>query len=213
MVARRIMLDRAARLCEQLQRFVADADRGESNPSPAGARLVPNDAGAAIGHRSTVLYASGITATPFSSCAPEGGERPGLLSLYLDVSGSMEDSLPQILAALVRRRPAWLSLPIFAFSSGVVRLGMAALREGLIETGDSTNFGAVVEHLIDRRVRRAAIITDGEGYLNSREREALRSHAPSLALVFPGAIVRTPFDVVVNPAHRWTMGFPAWFDS
>lgn len=213
MATRRVTLDRAARLCGQLQRFVTDSVRGQPSPSPLGARLVPNDAGSAIGARSTVLYASGITSTPFSSRAPEGGEQPGVLTLYLDVSGSMEDSLPKILAALVRRRPAWLSLPIFSFSSAVAPLAMTALREGLIETGDSTNFGAVVEHLVDRRVRRAAIITDGEGFLRPRQRDELRQHAPSLALVFPGAIIRTPFDDVVNPAHRWTMGFPAWFDQ
>jgi hypothetical protein len=159
-----------------------------------------------------VLFASGIAPTPFSGRSPEGGEQPGVLTLYLDVSGSMEDSLPQILAALVRRRPSWLSQPIYGFSSVVAPISMRALREGVIETGTSTNFGAVVDHLILHRVRRAALITDGEGRLKPEHREALRRHAPSLALVFPGAIIRTPFDDVVNPNHRWTLGFPAWFD-
>lgn len=212
MAARRVASDRAARLCQQLERFVVDSTQGHPSPSPLAVTLIPSDTGATVGHRSMVLFASRIAPTPFSGRLPEGGEQPGVLTLYLDVSGSMEDSLPQILASLVRRRPSWLSQPIYGFSSAVTPISMRALREGVIETGTSTNFGAVVEHLLLNRVRRAALITDGEGRLKAEHREALRRHAPSLALVFPGAIIRTPFDDVVSPNHRWTLGFPAWFD-
>ena len=85
--------------------------------------------------------------------------RVGGAFVYVDVSGSMWDELPSLVAVLLRLRD-YLTLPFNAFSAEVFP---ARFRNGrlLTDTTFGTDITCVLEHLAVRRPEKAVIITDG----------------------------------------------------
>jgi hypothetical protein len=169
--------------------------------SPAGSALRPADVGSRVSARSAVDFACGLRATPFAAEAAVGGEAPQGVTLYLDVSGSMHRALPEVLAVLLREARPLLSRPVYAFSDTVTALDDDALRLGRIETGFGTSFDAVAAHLVEQRIGRAVVITDGEGRLSAESQRLLERLRPELALVFPEELATSPLDRWV-PQHR-----------
>ena len=86
--------------------------------------------------------------------------RAGRAHVYLDVSGSMSEALPLIVAALRPLRP-WLHERVHLFSTEVVDVGLAALAHGDVITNYGTDIACVSAHLLAKRVNRAVILTDG----------------------------------------------------
>lgn len=81
-------------------------------------------------------------------------------ALYIDVSGSMSRLLPKIYAALLPLKN-FLEPQIVLFSTEVARIPFGELRKGNVLSTYGTNIFCVTKDMIDRRVRRALIITDG----------------------------------------------------
>jgi hypothetical protein len=96
---------------------------------------------------------------PDSAWQGEAPRRDGTTQIYLDVSGSMNAEMPQIITLLGRlsrhiRRPFW------AFSTLVAP---AVIESGQLKTNTSggTSMGCVLEHLAATKPQSAVVVTDG----------------------------------------------------
>ena len=89
-----------------------------------------------------------------------GSERKQQVHVYVDVSGSMSEELPLLYGALVPLIE-YLHPEIHLFSTGIADVTPAALRKGVVSTSGGTNIACVTEHLVEHRVRRALLVTDG----------------------------------------------------
>ncbi len=85
----------------------------------------------------------------------------GQVTVYLDVSGSMVASLPVLLAALTDSA-ALIRWPLLGFSTEVHPISRAELASGRFRSTGGTHIACVAEHLLQARVRRAVVITDGD---------------------------------------------------
>ena len=79
--------------------------------------------------------------------------------LYLDVSGSMEQELNQVMS-VISHFTSYISSPVWAFSNDVKP---AEFKDGKLcyETSYGTGFRPVLEHYHKHRFKKALIITDG----------------------------------------------------
>lgn len=80
--------------------------------------------------------------------------------VYLDVSGSMFDHLPDLIGLLVpvlRRK----EILVFQFSGVVLPLPLADLQVGQLGTSRGTDINCVLEHILNNGIRAAVILTDG----------------------------------------------------
>jgi hypothetical protein len=87
-------------------------------------------------------------------------EPGGRVTVYLDVSGSMNPWLPVLLEAL-SAAAAIVRWPLQGFSTEVHPVSREDLAQGRFSSTGGTHIGCVVRHLLDTRVRRAVVITDG----------------------------------------------------
>lgn len=83
----------------------------------------------------------------------------GSANVYLDVSGSMRDEMPYLVALLNRLR-AFIRTPFWAFSTVV---GRAVIEHGELRAHSTggTSINCVLEHISQDRPRASVIVTDG----------------------------------------------------
>jgi hypothetical protein len=91
----------------------------------------------------------------------EGRQLAGQVAVYLDVSGSMAAWLPVLLEALTESA-ALVQWPLFGFSTQVHPVTRAELAAGRFRSTGGTHIGCVARHLVESRVPRAVVITDGD---------------------------------------------------
>jgi hypothetical protein len=86
-------------------------------------------------------------------------ERSGVAQVYLDVSGSMDPEMPQIIA-LLGHLSRFIRRPFWAFSDVVAP---AVIENGQLKTITSggTSISCVLEHLVDTKPPCAVVVTDG----------------------------------------------------
>lgn len=80
--------------------------------------------------------------------------------VYLDVSGSMDDVLPALYAALANCLDL-VEPVVWGFSTGIGALRHAQLRAGVKLGTGGTEIGTVTAHLLASGARRALVVTDG----------------------------------------------------
>jgi hypothetical protein len=80
-------------------------------------------------------------------------------SVYLDVSGSMEDEMKNLLSLLWEFR-SYLKMPFNTFSDNVTEARFRN-RQALLETSGGTRIESVFEHIRDHKIKKALVITDG----------------------------------------------------
>ena len=85
----------------------------------------------------------------------------GQVAVYLDVSGSMAAWLPVLLQA-VNESAQLVRWPLYGFSTVVHPLTRRDLAAGRVRSDGGTDIACVAEHLLQQRIRRAVIVTDGE---------------------------------------------------
>lgn len=125
--------------------------------------------------------------------------------VYVDASGSMEDVLPLLYGALLPVLDA-LHPRIHLFSTRVEDVDPAALRRGRVRTSEGTAIGCVTAHLLDHRVARALVVTDGwVGRVPEEDARRLRARGvrvncvitadgeSDFAAAFRGRVERLPF--------------------
>ncbi len=111
--------------------------------------------------RATVLEALGQPVMLWSDSIRD--RNPSFTSrarIYLDVSGSMNISLPLIYSALIPLRE-WIHPVVHVFSTEVVDISFSRLARFEAPSTGGTAIACVTGHIIDHEVRRAVILTDG----------------------------------------------------
>jgi hypothetical protein len=91
----------------------------------------------------------------------------GTAQVYLDVSGSMDDEMPAVIA-LLARLSRYIRRPFWAFSTEVAPAVIE--KGGLLNTRTTggTRLGCVLEHIAKTRPEAAVVLTDG--YVEQLER-------------------------------------------
>ena len=103
--------------------------------------------------------------------------------VYVDVSGSMEDHLPAIYAALQPLQDLLHPL-VHLFSTEVVDINLAQLRRGVCASTGGTDIAPVTRHMLERKVKRALIVTDGwVGDVPEEHAHRLRRRGSRVAVV------------------------------
>ena len=197
---------RASRSLARFLRGLVDASPGTAQTwSARGLELRPADGGSQPGRRSLVEYRAGLRATPWSEGVPRGGEGPFGLSVYLDVSASMWQELPPIIATVGTACADLLSLPVMTFSIEARPVSLRELARGRLPTDAGTDFSALARDLLTRRIARAVVITDGVAApLPDELVRALRARGVRLAVVFPGRSGTSPLDLCCP--RGWKLG-------
>ena len=108
------------------------------------------------------------------------------VTLYVDVSGSMDHYLPLLLPAL-HPLVNFLEFPIRAFSNQVLPATRRELLEGRFRTTSGTDIRCVTRDMVNRRIRRAVIITDGYvGRVPAKHVDRLRASRLAVVLTPDG---------------------------
>lgn len=86
-------------------------------------------------------------------------QKIGTAQVYLDVSGSMSEEMPRLIALLGRLSP-YISRPFWAFSNEVVP---ARIERGQLvtQTTGGTSMACVLRHIVAHRPSAAVVVTDG----------------------------------------------------
>lgn len=92
----------------------------------------------------------------------QAGRQPaGQVAVYLDVSGSMAPWLPVLLDSLTEAA-ALLRWPLHGFSTEVHPVTRSELAGGRFRSTGGTHIACVAQHMLDTRINRAVVITDGD---------------------------------------------------
>jgi len=120
---------------------------------------LPNHADRTL-HAKRRLVGPGVLANQQVTLPVRGYDVPQRALVYLDVSGSMSDILPDLVDLLVpaaRRR----LITVRQFSTVIAPLGVDELAAGRLTTTQGTHIDCVLEDAVQRRERRLVIVTDG----------------------------------------------------
>jgi len=124
--------------------------------------------------RDLVLLAAGIYPFHFHNTVAHPRQQERGLAIYLDVSGSVNDFLPQILGVLKGLRKEIKS--IFLFSNKVVETSFESVLKGHVQTTYGTDFDCIAESVLERDFRKAVIVTDGFASMKPELSEKLKEH-------------------------------------
>jgi Putative metallopeptidase domain len=134
--------------------------------------------------RDFVLLAAGVPPFHYHNMAYRQAAQERGLAVYLDVSGSVNQRLPEIIGVL-RSLKAEL-MTIFLFSNKVVEVPFRTLLAGQVQTTYGTDFDCIVEHLLERRYGKAVVFTDGYAGMVEDNKQQLKSAAVRVLTVLFG---------------------------
>lgn len=105
--------------------------------------------------------------------------------IYLDVSGSVNQHLPDIVALLRRYQHELQS--VFLFSNAVVESSLQVLLTGKIKTTYGTDFDCIATHLLAKGFDKAVVLTDGYAGMSEENQAALgKRKVRVLSILFGG---------------------------
>jgi len=109
------------------------------------------------------------------------------IDFYLDVSGSVWDSLPQIISLFRKLKNDVRS--VLLFSNRVVEIPIDKLLSGNIRdsTTGGTDFDCVIEDAVKRKSKKILILTDGGADANPHSRRLAKRHIAKAGIVFFGS--------------------------
>jgi hypothetical protein len=122
--------------------------------------------------RDLVLLSAGIWPGFFRNRQPEIIRKQKGIAIFLDVSGSVNDYLPQIIGILSRFRERIRT--ILLFSNTVVEVPFDSLCQGKVQTTYGTDFDCIAKTILEKEYERAVVITDGYGGLKEENSAALK---------------------------------------
>ena len=139
-----------------------------------------------------VLLAAGHLPIYFHNMLNRSRQKNRGLAIYLDVSGSVNDSLPEILGILRRLQNEVTT--IYQFSNSVVETSMRELTRGRIATTYGTSFDCVARSILDNAFGKAVVITDGFSNIETALQKQMKSKGVKiLTILFGGASERNDF--------------------
>jgi hypothetical protein len=121
--------------------------------------------------RDLVLLSAGVWPGFFRNRQPEVVRRQKGIAVFLDVSGSVNDYLPQIIGILSGLRDRIRTVHLF--SNTVVEVPFGALCQGKVQTTYGTDFDCIAKTILAKEYERAVVITDGYGGLKEENSAAL----------------------------------------
>jgi len=121
--------------------------------------------------RDMVLLSAGIWPGFFRNRQPEIVRKQKGIAIFLDVSGSVNDYLPQIIGILSGFRDRIRTIHLF--SNTVVEVPFGALCQGQVQTTYGTDFDCIAKTILVKEYERAVVITDGYGGLKEENSAAL----------------------------------------
>lgn len=134
--------------------------------------------------RDLVLLAADLYPTRFRNQMQLPKPKKQGIAIYLDVSGSVEQYLPQIIGILANYKQEIQTL--FLFSNKAVETSFHNLLKGNIKTTGGTDFNCVAESILERGFERAVIITDGYAWMKSELQEQLKARQLSTLTILFG---------------------------
>ncbi|VGO13882.1 hypothetical protein PDESU_02439 [Pontiella desulfatans] len=150
--------------------------------------------------RDMVLLSADIWPGFFRNRQPELKNNREGIALFLDVSGSVNQSLPEICGLLARYRRNLRS--VYQFSNAVAEITMDALMRGYVETTYGTDFNCVAQTILTEEFKRAVIITDGYAAMSEQNQTALHDAGVRILTILFGihnnGKVLEPFGEVMN---------------
>jgi hypothetical protein len=133
-----------------------------------------------------VLLAAGHLPVYFHNMLNRSRQKNRGLAIYLDVSGSVNDSLPEILGILRRLQNEVTS--VYQFSNSVVETSMRELTRGRIATTYGTSFDCVARSILENAFEKAVVITDGFSNIESGLQKQMKGREVKiLTILFGGA--------------------------
>jgi hypothetical protein len=133
--------------------------------------------------RDLVMLAVGLYPCHFHNRMNKRQQKDRGLAIYLDVSGSVNDYLPNILGILRNLKREITS--IFLFSNQVVEVPFEQLLKGSLRTTWGTDFNCIAQSILERGFDKAIIITDGYACMDEDLQQQLRRHRLStLTILF-----------------------------
>ena len=122
--------------------------------------------------RDFVLLAAGVPPFHYHNVAYRQATQERGLAVYLDVSGSVNQHLPEIIGLLRSLRTELKA--IFLFSNKVVEVPFRTLLAGQVQTTYGTDFDCIAEHVLANRFDKAVILTDGYASMTEENQETLK---------------------------------------
>jgi len=135
--------------------------------------------------RDFVLLAAGVPPFHYHNLAYRQAVQERGLAVYLDVSGSVNQHLPEIIGVLRSLKQDLKT--IFLFSNDVAEVPFRTLLAGQVQTTYGTDFDCIAEHVLANRLDRAVILTDGYASMTEENQEQLKQRAfMALTVLFGG---------------------------
>lgn len=133
--------------------------------------------------RDMVLLSADIWPGLFRNIQPEVIRRQKGIAIFLDVSGSVNDFLPEIIGILSGFRSRIKT--IYLFSNKVVEVQFTSLCKGEIKTTGGTSFDCIAQKILEKEYECAIILTDGYADLNEENSELLhKANTKILTILF-----------------------------
>jgi hypothetical protein len=143
--------------------------------------------------RDLILLAAGFYPGSFHNAITRTGFRQKGLAIYLDVSGSVNEYLPKILAILQSLKREITT--IYLFSNQVYETSFTSLLKGRIKTTGGTDFDCICASILENRLDKAVIITDGQADMKAENQKKLRDIGLiTLTILFDRAQTCRPFE-------------------
>jgi hypothetical protein len=137
--------------------------------------------------RDLVLLSAGIVPFQYHNRAQRIAVKEHGLAVYLDVSGSVNEYLPEIIGVLQSLKGELTT--IFLFSNKVVEVPFKTLLAGHVKTTYGTDFDCIAESVIERSLDKAVIFTDGyAGLAEEKQTELKKRKLRTLTVLFGGKI-------------------------
>jgi hypothetical protein len=133
-----------------------------------------------------VLLASGLLPLYFHNRLNRPKWKKKGIAIYLDVSGSVNEHLPEILGILRRLQNEITS--VYQFSNEVVETSMRELTRGRIATTYGTSFDCVARSILDNAFGKAVVIRDGFSSIEAGLHKQMKGKGVRiLTILFGGA--------------------------
>jgi len=143
--------------------------------------------------RDLVLLAAGFYPGSFHNAITRTGFKERGLAIYLDVSGSVNEYLPKILAILQSLKREITT--IYLFSNQVFETSFAALLKGHIKTTGGTDFDCIAMSIVENKLDKIILITDGQAGMTAENHKKLRDiKLITLTILFDKAQTCRPFE-------------------
>lgn len=142
-----------------------------------------------------VLLAAGVPPFHYHNHAQRATTQEHGVAVYLDVSGSVNQHLPEIIGLLRSLRTELKT--IYLLSNTVVEVPFRTLLAGHVQTTYGTDFNCIAEHILANRLDKAVILTDGYASMTDENQEQLRTRTfRALTVLFGGRTDSPEFEAL-----------------